>query len=83
MQTYFAKSVFNSRTLWFNVASFVIAISELTEVTSIIPDDWRPGLAALVAMINVALRLYSVRPVAFVSPGDTKSVSVESLPISK
>jgi hypothetical protein len=77
--TYRAKSIFISRTFLFNAAAFVVAALSLTEVVQIIPASWMKYAMALVAMINVGLRLYSVRPVAMVAPGETKTVQVEKL----
>jgi hypothetical protein len=79
MQTYFAKSIFNSRTLWVNLAMFLVAILETNEVIQIIPEWAMNYFVAFATVVNVALRIFSVRPVAFVAPGETKPVEVKSL----
>lgn len=80
MQTYFAQSIFVSRTFWVNVAIFIVAILRETEISSLIPAVLQEHLLAVAAVINIALRVFTVRPVAFVSPGDTTPVQVPSLP---
>jgi hypothetical protein len=74
--TYFAVSLFSSRTFWVNAAALFVAATSLTEVVTIIPLQWMPLFSALVAIVNVALRLVTVRPVAFIAPGDTKPIQV-------
>ena len=78
-RTYYAKSVLGSKTLWTNVVLFVIAVLELTEVINVVPAEWHGAMLAIGAILNVALRIFTVRPVAFVAPGDVKPVSVESV----
>lgn len=80
MQTYVAKSIFASKTFWINVAMFFLAAMELTDVTKIIPEDWGGSIGAVIALVNLALRFTTTRPVALISPGTTKAVSVASLP---
>jgi hypothetical protein len=77
--TYRAKSLFVSKTFLFNAAAFLVAALSLTEVVDIIPQGLMKYAMALVAVINVGLRLYSVRPVAMIAPNDTKPVAVEKL----
>lgn len=82
MQTYFAKSIFVSKTFWVNVGSLIVGASELVEFTDLLTDKQLQIFTAVVALVNLALRLYTTRPVAFMAPGETKPVQVESLPIS-
>jgi hypothetical protein len=77
--TYFAVSLFSSRTFWLNTAAFLVAVSSLTDVVTIIPVRFLPLLSAVVAMANVALRLATVRPVALIAPGDSKPIQVAKI----
>lgn len=79
MQTYHAKSIFNSKTFWTNVALFLIAVLELSEVTNVVPAAWQGSLLAIAAILNVALRIFTVRPAAMVAPGKTKGIRVKSI----
>ena len=79
MQTYYAKSMFSSTTIWVNVATFVIAVTELTEVVDLVPQAWHGEMLALAAVINVALRIFTVRPVAAIAPGNVEPVRVKSI----
>lgn len=80
MQTYFAKSIFSSATFWVNAGMFFLAALELTEVTTIIPNEWNGAIGAVAALVNLALRFKTTRPVAMIAPGNTKAVQVKSLP---
>lgn len=76
---YWAISIFSSRTFWFNAANFIVAVLSLTEVLAIIPPDWMSTQAAVVAMINVWLRMVTKRPAAVISPGTTKEIALPKL----
>jgi hypothetical protein len=78
--TYWAESILSSRTFWVNAAALFVAVSSATEVLTIIPLRWLPIYNALVAVVNIALRIGSVRPVAFIAPGTSVPVTVEKLP---
>lgn len=77
--TYFAISLFSSRTFWVNAAAFLVAASSLTEVTSVVPPRFVPMLGALVALANVYLRLHTVRPAVLIPPGTTQPVEVQKI----
>lgn len=77
--TYWAISVFNSRTFWLNTAAALVAILSAAEVVTIIPLRFMPLVAAIVAVANLYLRAVTVRPVAFIAPGETKAVVVAKL----
>jgi hypothetical protein len=79
MPQYFAKSIFLSTTFWVNVGMFIVAALELSEVTAIIPNEWNGAMAAVAALVNLALRFTTVRPVALIAPGETKPVQVKHL----
>ena len=73
---YWAVSIFSSKTFWVNTVSLVIAASSMTEITTVLPPRFLPLLAAITAMGNLWLRTQTVRPVAFIKPGDTQAVLV-------
>jgi len=77
--TYWAVSVFSSRTMWFNAANLVLAALSLTEVATLIPPRFLPLQLAAVAFINMWLRQATVRPVALIAPGETKAVAVPKI----
>jgi hypothetical protein len=74
--TYFAVSFLASRTVWVNFFAFLAAASTLTEFTNVIPVPWQKPFFALVALGNLWLRFNTVRPIAFIAPGETQAVLV-------
>lgn len=79
MRTYFAISLFSSRTFWVNAAALVVGILSATDVIAIIPIRDLPIATAIVAALNIFLRTITVRPAALIAPGETKAVSVPAL----
>ena len=77
--TYWAISLFSSRTFWVNAAVFLVAVSSLNEVTTVVPERYLPALGALVAVANVYLRMATVRPAALIAPGSTQPISVKRI----
>jgi hypothetical protein len=73
---YWAISVLNSKTMWWNAANGILALLSLNEVTTLIPPKYLPVQAMIVAVVNVYLRSVTVRPVAMIGPGQTKPVLV-------
>jgi hypothetical protein len=51
------KAFYLSKTFWLNAATVVVATVESTEVLNVIPDVAEPYLIALVAVINIVLRV--------------------------
>lgn len=78
-RTYYAISLFSSRTFWFNAANFLLAVLSLTEVATLIPQRFLSLQLAVVGIVNVWLRTVTVRPVAIIAPGETKAVVVQKL----
>lgn len=78
-RTYFAISLFSSRTFWVNTAALIVGILSATEVVTIIPAKYLPLSTAAVAAINIFLRTITVRPAVFIAPGGTQPVEVEKL----
>jgi hypothetical protein len=74
--TYYAVSVFSSRTFWVNLAAGLVAILSATEIVTIIPLRLLPASTALIAALNIGLRMITVRPVALIVPGTTKPIQV-------
>lgn len=79
MQTYFAKSIFVSKTFWVNVALIVIALSQDTEAMKLLPAVVKSNLLTIAAVVNVILRYTAKRPVAVIPPGDVQPVAVKSI----
>jgi len=74
--TYYAISLFSSRTFWWNLGNGILALLSLTEVTAIIPPRFLSLQLAVVAAVNCWLRTVTVRPAAFIAPGTTTPVAV-------
>ena len=77
--TYWAVSVFSSRTFWLNAVMLLVGVLSATEVLTIIPPRLQPMASALVAVLNIILRIATVRPVAFIAPGETQQVLVNKI----
>jgi hypothetical protein len=77
--TYWAISILNSKTFWLNTATFTVMALTLSEVVTVIPARATQSIAALVAVLNVWLRMQTVRPVALIAPFRTKAVDVPRL----
>jgi hypothetical protein len=77
--TYWAISVLNSRTVWVNTATLIVAVLSATDVLTLIPVQHLPLVTALLAALNVYLRTQTVRPVAFIPIGTTVPVTVAKL----
>jgi hypothetical protein len=76
---YWAISIFSSRTAWLNAGAFVIAVLSLNEVAQIVPVRFVPLYSALVAAINIYLRLTTVRPAVLIAPGTTAPIAVPKI----
>lgn len=74
--TYFAVSILTSRTAQFAVLTATLGILSLPEVLALIPLRYMPALLAVIGVINLGLRKLTVRPVAFIAPGETHPVEV-------
>jgi hypothetical protein len=72
-----AKSLFSSKTFWVNAGYAIVSLLSATDVVTIIPPKLLPLTTAIVAGVNILLRMITVQPVAFVSPGTTVPVLVD------
>jgi len=77
--TYWAISIFSSRTFWLNAAALIVTLLSATDVIAIVPVRYVPMTAALVAAVNIVLRFLTVRPVALILPGSTKPIAVAKI----
>jgi hypothetical protein len=77
--SYFAISLFSSRTFWLNLITFIVAALSASDVQAIVPARFLPLAAALVAMANIYLRTLTVRPAAWITPGTTIAVAVPKI----
>jgi len=74
--TYFAISLFSSRTFWLNAADLVVNLLSATAIVTVIPAQWQALAGATVAGLNIFLRTQTVRPVALIAPGSVVPVLV-------
>ncbi len=77
--TYWAISIFNSKTFWWNVANFIPAMLSLTEIVQLIPVRFIGIQLALVAAVNLWLRTSTIRPVALIKPFATTPINVDKI----
>jgi hypothetical protein len=73
----YAKSMLTSKTLWFNLLAFLVGLSEITEVTDLLPEAFVRQFWAVIAVANFGLRFMTTQPVAMVPVGETKAVVVD------
>lgn len=78
-RTYFAMSVFNSRTMWLNTIALLVAVLSMSEVLVLIPPAYLPIYTMVTAVLNMILRTQTVRPVAFTSPGSVTATQVDKI----
>ncbi|MBA3578913.1 MAG: hypothetical protein H0W42_02910 [Gemmatimonadaceae bacterium] len=62
------KSVFASKTIWLNVITLLVAMSELTDVTALVPNEYHATFLAVVALLNVILRTLTTQAVVLDTP---------------
>lgn len=78
-RTYFAISIFNSRTFYLNTAALLVAILSATEVATIVPPKYMPIYGAILASLNIWLRMNTVRPAILIPPGETQPMLVKKV----
>jgi len=78
-RTYWAVSLFSSRTFWAAVLTAAIGLSAEPEILALIPLGWLPRILIGVGLANMVLRKLTVRPVAIIAPGKTTPIEVKSI----
>lgn len=76
---YHAISIFSSRTFWVNFVAAAVAVLSLTEIVTLIPATWMSAYTAVIAVLNITLRMFTVRPAVMIMPGETQAVTVKKL----
>jgi hypothetical protein len=77
---YRGKSIFVSKTMMiFNVLSAIATILGASEIKSALGPQALVYVTTALAVINVILRAFTVRPVAMTMPGRSKPVAVPKL----
>lgn len=79
IETCWVKSIWYSRTIWINTGLFIVSILSLTEVTNFLPKEWSPMVSAVVAVLNVVLRLYTTHAIKLSRESDVSGVSIPPL----
>jgi hypothetical protein len=70
------KSVIESKTMWVNVISLVVAVLQLSEVVTIVPPEWNGALAAVLAAANMILRFLTTQPVIMATPDTARTLTL-------
>ena len=80
-QTAYARSAFSDP---LNVINFIALALTLPEIREMVPPQFLPLIAAIVAVANLALRtLFVTHPVAVIAPGQVVPVEVKKLEATK
>jgi len=79
--TYWAISLWNSRTFRTNAVLIAVALVPLldTDLLVLIPPRYLVLYGIVVKAINIYLRTITQRPVALIAPGSTQAVAVEKI----
>ena len=59
-----AKSIFSSKTFWFNALALVVAVSGAYGFTGELGEGLKPFVVPIVTLLNIALRYVTKQPVA-------------------
>jgi hypothetical protein len=57
------KKFYESKTLWFNVITVLLAVLALPELVSLIPEDSMPYIALANGIGNMILRFLTTQPI--------------------
>lgn len=52
------KSILGSKTVWFNVITFVLIVLSLPEFKSVIPVDHVQSIGLIASILNVVIRIF-------------------------
>lgn len=58
------KKWYASKTLWFNVLAFIVALASAFGYTGELATDWMVFVPAIAAIINIVLRFLTKEPLA-------------------
>jgi hypothetical protein len=78
-RTYFAISLFSSRTFWVAALTLLIGLVAEPEIVALIPLSALPRVLVGVGLVNMVLRKLTVRPVVISVPGTTQPVEVPKI----
>lgn len=59
-----AKKWYESKTLWFNLLALVVAVASAYGYTGELPQAWQAFVPAIVAGINILLRIVTNQPIS-------------------
>lgn len=59
-----SKSWFASKTLWWNILAFVVAIASAFGYADELPQEWAVFVPAIIAVVNMILRLMTKGEIA-------------------
>jgi hypothetical protein len=80
-RTYYARSMFVTKTLWVNLAGTALEILNYTDLVPLYPGWFTAAhRVAVIGLLNIGLRRLSDRPARFIGPKETTPVQVETLP---
>lgn len=77
--TYWAISVLTSRMMWLGLLTTISGILSLPEVMALIPLRYLPAVLSGIGFVIMVLRKQTIRPVAFIAPGDVMPVRVPKI----
>jgi len=58
-----SKPIWQSKVFWFNVLTILAALAAMPEISTILPPEWLKWIAALNAIGNVVLRVFTNTPI--------------------
>jgi hypothetical protein len=59
------KEWYLSKTFWFNVLAVIVAVAMAFGYTGEMPKEWATFIPAIIAIINIILRLVTRQPLKF------------------
>jgi len=78
-RTYYAVSLFSSRTFWIAVLTVAAGLVAEPEIVALIPVGALPRILIGVGLVNMVLRRLTTRPVVVSVPGTVTPVQVPKL----
>jgi hypothetical protein len=78
--TYFATSAFTDLTNWSGFLTSIAGLLTAPELGAVLPQRYAPYFLLVAGVLTLFSRTFlAVRPVAAISPGETKAVEVKTL----